>query len=289
MALFLPNMLIGGAPKCGTSSLHFWLAHHPEALGSKRKDSFFLADEISRFNKGLSFINDGLEGYVKLFNPQHAEGKKVIFESSSTYLYCNNALEQAKVMDTKPTAIFILREPAARIYSKFKFNKYKLKNFTGDFKEWCSLGGEFGSGFHFEESEYHNYLQNWIDTLGKERVGVFLFEELISDKVAFMKKVAEFLKIDPSFYDDFDFFHRNETVKLKNTKLHRLGLKIQPLVPIALQERIIPLYMKLNSGKMPGKLKEEKELIEELKQKFKMQNKALQSQFKHLDLKGWVL
>jgi hypothetical protein len=41
----LPNLVIAGAPKCGTSSLFYWLADHPQACGSTVKETFYLMDE----------------------------------------------------------------------------------------------------------------------------------------------------------------------------------------------------------------------------------------------------
>jgi hypothetical protein len=70
----------------------------------------------------------------------------------------------------------------------------------------------------------------------------------MSRKEAVMKEIAEYVGVDSSFYDAFDFEHRNESVAIKSGALHQLGLKLQPLIPHALQRALLPLYMKLNSG-----------------------------------------
>ena len=41
----LPNLIIGGAPKCGTSSLHYYLGLHPDVAKSRPKElNFFVAE-----------------------------------------------------------------------------------------------------------------------------------------------------------------------------------------------------------------------------------------------------
>lgn len=281
-----PNTVIGGAPKCGTSSLYFWLAAHPDACGSRVKETFFFADSVSRFNKKLNFLSDPIERYTEHFENCDPESK-VIFEATAPYIYYSTALNGIDLLPTKPKVVFVLREPAARLYSKFKFNKYKLKNFHGDFKDYISEDGNLYSGRHFEEGKYINYLKDWLTRFGDNRIRVFEFEKMKSDPVNMMKELCQFLDIDGSFYDDFNFNTRNETVSLKSKGIHQLGLRLQPLIPHKIQQAVLPLYMKLNSGKMPGKTEVEKELIAELREEYKESNRSLKEAFPYLHLNNW--
>ena len=217
----------------------------------------------------------------------HCNGQKIIFEATAPYIYFENALKRIRELPTSPKLLFILREPASRLYSKFKFNKYKLKNFQGSFEEYVSLGGKFGSGRHFEEGLYITHLRKWIDVYGREKMGIFIFEEMLADRVRFMMRVAEFLSIDPDFYLDFDFFQRNETVAIKSVGLHRIGLRLQPFVPAKVQEFLIPLYMKLNSSKARDKSTMEKDQLELLKDLYTSSNKELKQECEELNLPGW--
>lgn len=283
--MIFPNTIIAGAPKCGTSSLYFWLAAHPDACASKAKETFFFADEVSRFNKGLNFNEHGIEAYTRHF--EHCRDTKVIFEATAPYIYYKTALREIPNLPTDPKVIFILREPAARLYSKFKFNKYKLKNFQGSFAEYCSLDGAFGSGRHFEEGRYIDYLQPWQEVLGRHRMKIVFFEDLLKDKVKGMSDLADYLGLDATFYENFDFLQRNETVKLKSTRLHRLGLRLQPFIPFWVQNTLLPIYMRLNSGSMPGKTAEEKALVAQLKELYAPLNKRLFEDLGVTPLTSW--
>ena len=56
----LPNVIIAGAPKCGTSSLYFWLSAHPEVKASMVKNDVVIIDV------GITRVEDSSKekGYV---------------------------------------------------------------------------------------------------------------------------------------------------------------------------------------------------------------------------------
>ena len=281
-----PNFVIAGAPKCGTSSLYFWLAPHPEVCASSVKETFFLADEVSRFNKDLNFKKDGLKAYSRFFSACHRQ--KIIFEATAPYIYYNTPIEVLPKLDPIPKIGFVLRDPAKRIYSKYSYNRYKLKYDTGSFDRYVSREGEGFAGIHVEEGMYARFIAKYIQTFGMENIFVITLEELLRDKVQGMKKLATWLDIDPEFYDQFNFSKRNETFGVRSSFLHRLGLKLQPLVPYGIQEALIPVYQKLNGTAIPSISSVEKDLVDQLSEFYIPFNRELQLLFPDLDLSGWL-
>jgi hypothetical protein len=199
-----PNLVIAGAPKCGTSSLYFWLAPHPQVCASTVKETFYLADDVSRFNETLNYQKDGLDGYKRHF--KNCEDAEIIFEATAPYIYYNTPLDVLPKLSPVPKIVFILRDPARRLYSQYTFNKYKLKNFQGSFLDYVSLDGAKFSGKHVQKGEYAIYLKKWYDAFGGANIKVLTLEQVVNDKVAAMKELAEWLGIAPSFYDTFDFY-----------------------------------------------------------------------------------
>ncbi len=280
-----PNLVIAGAPKCGTSSLYFWLAPHPEVCASTVKETFFLADTVSRFNTHLNYSKDGLEAYKRHF--KNCDQSKVVFEATAPYIYYDTPLEVLPQLNPIPKIAFILREPAKRLYSKYTFSKYKLKNFSGSFMSYA--GGDAGefSGQHVDEGKYAFYIEKWVKTFGSQNIFVFTLEELMQNPKAGMQQFANWLNIDADFYNTFDFNKRNETFGVRSTGLHRLGLKLQPLVPYGIQEAIIPLYQKLNGTAIPKISKDEQRLVAELKNFYAPHNTRLKTLFPSLNLENW--
>lgn len=275
----LPNVIIAGAPKCGTSSLYFWLAAHPDACASKAKETFYFADDVNRFNKGLNFIENGLEPYQKHF--EHCRGSKVIFEATAPYIYHQNALEQIASLESKPKVIFILREPSKRMMSQYLFERYRTGRKQMELDEYIKLPGLLQHG------EYSGYLKKWEEAIGRDRMLVYIFEEFMSDTVAGMKDIAKNLGIDPTFYDSFDFTTRNETLKMKSTALHRAGLKIQEFVPHWIQSLILPLYLKFNSSGKPQATEAEKQLVKDEVVPFYKEEKNRMEEFLGRPISAW--
>ena len=281
-----PNVIIGGAPKCGTSSLFFWLGAHPEVCASKVKETYFLGDKENRHNASANIHKDGLEAYQNFFS--HSKGEKVRLEATPVYIYHKLPLEVLPTLPEVPKMIFILREPSDRLYSHWRFNRYRMKNIKLSFEEYLDFdNAPKGWADYMDQTHYIKHIQPYIEALGKENVLVYQFEEIKKNKLAFMKKVASDLGISPEFYDSFDFFHRNQTVAVKNSKLHRIGLKIEPLVPQWLQEKIIPMYLKMNSSKLPTATVEELKLKQKTKDQFANSNQELAQNFSNVDLALW--
>ena len=81
--MILPNLLIVGAAKSGTTSLHNYLSQHPDVFMSKHKEPHFLINNeigLSRIPKGINKIND----YSNLF--LNSENYQYRGESSAMYL-----------------------------------------------------------------------------------------------------------------------------------------------------------------------------------------------------------
>lgn len=285
----LPNTIIVGAPKSGSSSLYWWLSSHPEVCASKTKETHFFDDSINpRFNASANVLNHGLDKYMQYFDHCPAD-VKVIMEATPIYMYQKNALKHLSAFDEKPKIVFILREPSVRAHSQFRFNKYRLGNIPLD-KTYINYLSEtkLTDADPLKRGEYIDFIVQWIEYFSKENIHVMQLEMVFKDRVNELKKLASFLSIDPSFYDDFDFVKRNETRKMRSTKLHRIGLQVQPLVPQWLQEKVlIPLYLKFNSTAMPPVSEEDKKMIETQKSMFVSFNERLHQAFPHIDLELW--
>ena len=109
----LPNLVIIGGMKCGTTSLHYYLSQHPEIYMSRDKELDFFIEE-KNWHKGI-------EWYESQFNVQ----AKVIGETSPNYTcrHCfpgvpkrmNELLPDAKL-------IYLVRHPIKRIVAHYLHN-----------------------------------------------------------------------------------------------------------------------------------------------------------------------
>ena len=279
---YLPNVIIAGAPKCGTSSLYFWLSAHPEVKASMVKETFFFADEVNRFNKNANIIEHSLQAYSSYFNSKKSDQKKVRLEATAPYIYFENALKHIPKLPSKPKVIFVLREPSARLYSQYRFERFRTKRIHMTWEEYSKKDKLILHG------DYEYYLKKWVKSLGKDRIYVCTFESLVSDPKECLYDMSSFLGINSVFYDNYNFIQHNETVAIKNKFIHRLGLILQRYVPHGIQEKILPLYLRINSGKMPSKDPSDKEILKSVKSDYQDSILRLKKLFPNLNLESWA-
>ncbi len=276
-----PNLVVGGAPKCGTSSVFFWLAAHPEVASSREKETFFWAPEVNRFNAKCSVVEHGPEAYPRLF--EHTSDAKVRFEATAAYIYYSTAWEGLASLPVKPTVLFLLREPAARTQSQFLFETHRTGRVNGSFADYIR------EPHILDHGHYVRYLTQWEAALGRENLVIWQFEQVMRDPRAAMMSLAERLGIDPTFYERFDFAVRNETVAIRSKGLHRLGLRLQSMIPLAVQDALLPLYLKLNGAGRPKADDRLKAETKALKPLFAASNAELAARFpESIDLALWA-
>ena len=275
-----PNLVVAGAPKCGTSSLYFWLAAHPEVAASREKETFFWAPEVNRFNTRCNHIQHGPDAYASLF--AHTAGAKVRFEATAPYIYYSEAWTGLSRLPEKPLVLFVLREPAARTQSQYLFGLHRTKRISATFSDYLKDPHILNHG------HYMRYLAEWEANLGRDHLIIWQFEKVTRDPRSAMKSLATQLGIDPDFYNDFDFAVRNETVAIRSRRLHRLGLRLQSMVPLAVQDVLLPMYLKLNGAGRPKASAELKAQTNALKAEFAASNRELARSFpESIDLELW--
>ncbi len=278
----LPNAIIAGAPKCGTSSLYFWLSAHPEVKASMVKETFFFADEVNRFNRNANIIEHSLQEYSSYFLSKKPNQEKIRLEATAPYIYFENALNHIPKLPSNPKVIFVLREPSARLYSQYRFERFRTKRIQMTWEEYSKSDKLKLHG------DYEFYLNKWVESIGKDRIYVCTFESLVSDPKECIRDMSSFLGIDSIFYDNYDFIQHNETVAIKNKFIHRLGLILQRYVPHGIQEKILPFYLRINSGKMPSKDPSDKEILKSVKSDYQDSILRLKELFPNLNLESWA-
>ena len=154
----LPNFLVIGAEKSGTTALHELLATHPQVFMSEPKEpSFFLSEDRRYLAQDLMGqpspdIRTQSE-YEEIFAA--APPAKVIGESSPCYLYSPEAAQLIKATIPGVRIVALLRNPAERAFSQFTFNQQRgWEPLTRTFKEALELEEERVQGdsmwaFHY--------------------------------------------------------------------------------------------------------------------------------------------
>ena len=223
----LPNFLIIGAPKAGTTSLKYALAEHPEVFMAPDKpvsEPHFLSYGADRWP---SWAIKDQATYEALFD--EAGDAKAIGEKSTWYMFSEAAPTQALELLPDVKAIAMLRDPVGRAYSSYRFNLQLGMDDVQSFDEALALEASRtaqGRGFdlrYFEAGLYTDQLQRWFDAFGRERVLVLVFEDLITDPGCHLREASAFLGIDAT--REVEPGHRNKTTSVRSPKVLRMANK----------------------------------------------------------------
>ena len=243
----LPNFLVLGAARCGTTSLHYYLAEHPDVcMSSIKEPNYFLFDKT-----GTPFIDDrriiaksvpDRARYEKLFATRAA----AVGEASPLYLY--NRETPALIHDAVPDMrlIAIVREPVERTWSHFVYVNDDLGDdtvpaFRAAVERELGLGYEpYRTGTHFVRlSAYAEQLERYRQVFAAEQLLVIGYDDLICRTAETLSRICQFLRIDDTFA--FDTSVQYNPSSGEKSWVARLDRIVRPTFPYI--KRALPASM----------------------------------------------
>jgi len=207
----LPNFLIIGAAKSGTSALYRYLKQHPDIYMSPIKETHFFSYKDSPPNaQGPGdTVNEAVtdyETYISLF--QEVTTESAIGEASPTYIYIPRAPELIQEFVPEAKLIGILRQPADRAFSAFMHVTRDNREPITDFSEALTLEEErsannWGPIWHYlKMGFYYEQLRRYYDRFDYQQLRIYLYEDFSANPMATLKDIFEYLGVDPSFAPD---------------------------------------------------------------------------------------
>jgi hypothetical protein len=218
----LPNLVVIGAQKCGTSGLHYILDAHPEISMSSPKELNFFIEERN--------WTHGIEWYREHFDPEAA----VRGESSPNYTtYPHHLGIPQRMHETIPDAklIFLVRDPLDRIAAHWVHN-YAKRRERGDLRETLL----HPNTTYVLRSKYHWQLRQFLNRYTLSQVLVVDQEDLRHKRTETLREIFTFLGVDADF--DHPSFHRERHRTTRKRRATALGVKVQPLRQTAVGSRL---------------------------------------------------
>lgn len=212
----LPNLVLIGVTKCGTTSLFRYLGQHPQVCRAAVKQVNYFAP--LRYGREPQAP---LAAYAAPF--VHWDGEPYRFDASPTYFYGGPQMVRAvaeRLPD--PRILVILREPVARLWSSYRYKQSKQRLPAGSdlqsFLDTCfrlRAGGqdalEEHSGYRtLSVGRYADHLALWAERFGQSLRVVF-FEHLVDDPARETASIARWLGIDPACCEQLDYAGSNRT------------------------------------------------------------------------------
>jgi Sulfotransferase domain len=209
----LPNLVVIGAQKCGTSGLHYQLGLHPEIWMSRPKELNFFIEERN--------WSRGEDWYRAYFDAR----AKVRGESSPNYTAYPQHLgvpERMRTLIPEAKLIYVVRDPLERIAAHWVHNFAKRRE-KGDLRATLT----HANTSYVMRSQYHMQLQQFLGHYPFEQTLVIEQEELRTAPEPTLRRVFEFVGVDPGFSHPHVGKQRHETSR--KTRASRLAVRLERL------------------------------------------------------------
>jgi hypothetical protein len=202
----LPDFLIAGVPKAGTTALHAALAPHPELYLSKIKEpKFFLSDGRPPTTGGPGDVQTYQEhvwrraDYEALFDP--APPGALRGEATPFYLYDLQAHTRIRTLMPDARLIVLLRDPVDRAHSNWTHLWNAGLEPEADFLTACAAeerrtAAGWADFWHYINlGRYGHQVEHLYQVFGREQVLLLRYRELKDRPAATLDRVCEFLGV----------------------------------------------------------------------------------------------
>jgi hypothetical protein len=219
----IPDFLIIGAGKSGTTSLDNYLKQHPQIfIPSFKEPNFFgyeqsTPEELKNDPEELKHYQcsvTNLDDYLKLF--EKAKPVQAIGETSNAYMYHEKAADRIMYYNPGIKLIAVLRQPAERLYSRFLHLAREDRRPTQDFAECLDRDSIWWKRNDLvREGYYYKNLSKFYKMFPHENIRVILYEDFNAHPDYVLKEIYSFLGVDPEFATDLSVRY-NESGIIKN-------------------------------------------------------------------------
>jgi hypothetical protein len=195
----LPNFLIIGASKAGTTSLQQHLKDHPDVHMPPGTELHYFTDELG-WERGEAWYRSQFDG---------AGGARAVGEKSTTYTRFPHSRDvPARIAALLPDVrlVYLLRHPIERIRSAHQYE--------------VAMGREHlpidvavrTNDVYVDPSRYSMQIEQYLGHVGRDQLLLMTSEDLRDDPLAAMRRVYEFIDVDPSWVPTTVEHHFNRTV-----------------------------------------------------------------------------
>ena len=181
----LPNFLIIGAARCGTTSLYHHIRKHPDIFMPANKEPLFFTEN------GRGMWKLGVHWYENLFVGWN--GETAVGEASTGYSKApilGDVAEKIHRVIPDVRLIYILRDPVAQIVSHYRWIAYH----QGAIRSLDTM--IMDSDFLVDVASYAFQLKQYLQFFSCDKILVMQFERYIAHPVSCAKQVFSFLDVD---------------------------------------------------------------------------------------------
>ncbi len=263
----LPNFILAGAMKSGTTSLYHYLNEHPQIyMPSIKEPMFFISSPLLCKGKlNNKFLRPNAHGPINNFEDykslySNVKNEIAVGEASPQYLPTYETtipLIKKYLGDIK--IILILRNPVDRAYSAYKHNRRynsraKHLNEKLSFIDALKIEDDriktrnfLLMYFYKTMGLYYNQVKSYKDNFSQ--VLVCNYEDLVNDPLTLMKKIYTFLEVDHNFIPNFEVKY-NVAQSINTNFIHKAFRNLNNQTRVKIVQKIGKIIGNHNLGKI---------------------------------------
>jgi hypothetical protein len=298
----LPNFLVLGTAKAGTSSLYAYLKQHPDIFLSPTTELNFFAHEGADLNfrgpRDLEYMwDDSLVATYEDYRKQFVgvDRETAVGEVSTHNLYCARAPALIKRYVPDAKLIAILRNPVDRAFSAFAHMVRDGREETEDFRaalareparirdNWEPLWHYKGMGLYGEQ------LSRYLEIFDRKQIRVYIYDDFVARPLEVVQDIFAFVGVDPKFVPDMSEKY-NVSIMPRSRQLHDMMMSkslvrsaLRSLVPAGVRSGIRDFILEHNVRR----LRLDGEMRRELTNAFREDIERLE-RFVDRDLSQWL-
>ena len=183
MVVVLPNFLVIGAARSGTTALYHALSEHPDVFMPTVKEPHFFTTQWSR---GRAWYEDLFANHV---------AQRAIGEASVSYTYPMYEDTEERILATlgRVRLVYVVREPISRAHSHFLYYQNYKQSEKGSFAEAIR-----DNPIYLGASDYASWVRRYRAAFGRDALHVVVYDDLERDPIATVQGVYAFLGVDAS-------------------------------------------------------------------------------------------
>lgn len=218
----LPNFMIIGVAKAGTTSLFRYLDQHPQVFMCPDKGTNYFGYEDAR---NWRWTDEGQAPLLRHFQATTFEEYEAFFkgvtdeiaigEVSPQYLRCPTAARRIHECIPEVKIVASLRNPADRAFSGFMMRTRRGEAVKSVYEELTPEASHVKEGFYFKR------IKRYFDIFPRQQIKVYIFEEFKKDPAKIATDLFDFLGVDTGFIPDTSTKHNPAAVP-KNRVLNQL-------------------------------------------------------------------
>ena len=254
-----PDLLIVGAPKCGTTAITRFLESHPQVHMAARKDLHFFGSDLGFRNRE----RESEESYLRHF--EAAEPDQIRAESSVWYLYSTRAAAEVAARNPDARILILLRHPVDMmhaLWAQLRLNGLGDEDIP-DFAEALAAEEDRRMGrripaatplpealFYRQTARYSEQIHRYSQAFSPDQILILIQEEMREDTPRAWREVCEWLEIDPTHSPQLGPVNRSKAVRSEGLRRAIGGTpqSLKRLLPASGRRRLSRWLRHINSS-----------------------------------------